>query len=252
MDIVNWSALQTNLLIREGLNNADDLILVGANASWNKRGDKYQTYAVPASALVGGSGAIAIEYNGNPISATATVLNFVGGVTVSGDPLVTIDIPTGPVIFKNTDSGTTVQATLLLTQTYSQIIPKGTVKPGSIIKITYRAVKNPLANNGTTTITIGIGSSFATATLLAFADISWSFVAPNAYGQIKREFVVTSDSKTKFISNKNSILSDDTESLSQEIATIDWAVNQTFYFGIQHLASNTDSAAGSFYCIEIY
>lgn len=246
MDIVNWSALQTNLLIRESLSNSDDLILVGANASWNKRGDKYQTYAVPASALVGGSGAIAIEYNGNPISATATVLNFVGGVTVSGDPLVTIDIPTGPIIFKNTNSGTIVGGGGFLVETYSQIIPGKTVKPGSIIKVTYRVAKDPLANTDLTRIAISIGP-----TPYAIADINWSVIAPNAYGQIKREFVVTSGNKTKFASNKYSLFSDDNEFFSEEIDTIDWTINQTFSFGIQNTGLS-DSAAGSFYCIEIY
>lgn len=252
MDIVNWDALQKNLLIKDAVQNPNDLVLVAANTTYNKRGDKYQTYAIPASSLVGGSGAIAIQYNGNPVSAVATVLNFVGGVDVSGDPLVTIDIPTGPVIFKNTDYGTDVTETLALSQTYSQEIPANTVKPGSIIRVTYRVVKDRFANNGPAKITISVGSSFVAAPVLAFAEISWSFADPNVYGQIKREFVVDSGNRIKFINNKVSIFSDDTEAASEEVGIIDWTVNQTFYFGIQHIDSAVDSAIGSFYCIEIY
>jgi hypothetical protein len=56
MDIVNWDALKKGLLIRDSLESTDDLVLVAANTSYNKRGDLYQTYAVPASALGGGGG----------------------------------------------------------------------------------------------------------------------------------------------------------------------------------------------------
>lgn len=81
MDIVNWSALQTNLLVRNSLNSPDDLILVGANATWNRRGDKFQTYAVPASVLTGGGGGgggvtlinTAGLISGGPISTTGTI-----------------------------------------------------------------------------------------------------------------------------------------------------------------------------------
>jgi hypothetical protein len=56
MDIVNWDALKKGLLIKDTLESTDDLVLVAANTSYNKRGDLYQTYAVPASALGGGGG----------------------------------------------------------------------------------------------------------------------------------------------------------------------------------------------------
>jgi hypothetical protein len=56
MDIVNWDALKKGLLIKDTLESTNDLVLVAANTSYNKRGDLYQTYAVPASALGGGGG----------------------------------------------------------------------------------------------------------------------------------------------------------------------------------------------------
>ena len=202
----------------------------------------------------GGGGAVAVQFNGATISAAASTLNFVGTniQLVQGDPLVTITIPQVPLIIKNTDIGTTVKNTLTVGQTYSVTIPANTVQPGSIVKITYRAVKEALLNDGPTQISIRTGSSFATSTAIAYADITWSIATPNRYGQIKREFVVGSDSKTKYISNKATFFHDDTEALSEEITLIDWTVSQTLYFGIQHLTSVTDSAAGSFYCIEIY
>jgi hypothetical protein len=56
MDIVNWDALKKGLLIKNSLESTDDLVLVSANTTYKKRGDLYQTYAVPASALGGGGG----------------------------------------------------------------------------------------------------------------------------------------------------------------------------------------------------
>lgn len=202
----------------------------------------------------GGGGAVAVQFNGTTVSPAASTLNFVGTniKLVEGNPLVTITIPQVPFIIKNTDIGATVNNTLTVGQTYSVTIPANTVQPGSIVKITYRAVKEALLNDGPTQISIRTGSSFATSTAIAYADITWSIATPNRYGQIKREFVVGSDGKTKYISNKASFFHDDIDALSEELSIIDWTVSQTLYFGIQHQTSVTDSAVGSFYCIEIY
>jgi hypothetical protein len=57
MDIVNWDFLKNKgLLVRNALENPQDLVLVAANTTYKKRGDLFQTYAVPASALGGGGG----------------------------------------------------------------------------------------------------------------------------------------------------------------------------------------------------
>jgi hypothetical protein len=201
----------------------------------------------------GVSGTISIQDNGTPISAAATILNFVGATNVSGDPNVTITIPTGPVIFKDTKVGTAVANTLAVGVTYSRLIPANTVTPGSIIRISYRVKKDTLANTGPAVMAINIGTSYPTSSAKAYALINWSIVLPNAYAQLKREFVVDSiTSITKYISNKKEFFDDSTEALTEEGSAINWTIDQTIYFTIQHIASAVDSAAGSFYCIEIY
>ena len=203
----------------------------------------------------GGGGAVAIQYDGDVISAAATTLNFVGGniSSVDGDPTVTITIPQVPLIFKNTSVGTEVKNSLVPEITYSQLIPGKTVTPGSIIRISYRVKKSALANTGPAYLSINIGTSYPTSSPIAFAQIDWSILLPNVYGQLKRELVVDSvTSNTKYISNKASIFEDSTQALSEEVSAINWTVDQTLYFTIQHLTSATDSAAGSFYCVEIY
>lgn len=53
MDILNWLFIKREKLIRTTANNADtDLIAVGANVGFQKRGDEYQTYAMPIKDLV--------------------------------------------------------------------------------------------------------------------------------------------------------------------------------------------------------
>ena len=203
----------------------------------------------------GGGGNIAVQFNGTPVSTAATALNFVGTniTSITGDPLVTITIPQVPLIFKDTQAGAEVKNSLVPGITYSRLIPANTVTPGSIIRISYRVRKNALANTGPAYLSINIGTSYPTSFTIAFAQIDWSILLPNTYGQLKREFVVDSvTSNTKYISNKASIFDDATEALSEEVSAIDWTINQTLYFTIQHLTSATDSAAGSFYCVEIY
>jgi hypothetical protein len=161
--------------------------------------------------------------------------------------------PTCVTIFKDTKVGTEVKNTLVAGVTYSQFIPKDTITPGSIIRISYRVKKNTLANTGPAYLAINIGTSYPASSTIAFAEIDWSILLPNAYGQLKREFVVDSiTSNTKYINNKASIFDDATQALTEEFAAINWTIDQTIYFTIQHLTSVTDSAAGSFYCIEIY
>lgn len=161
--------------------------------------------------------------------------------------------PTCVTIFKDTKAGTPVANTLVAGVTYSRLIPANTVTPGSIIRISYRVKKDTLANTGPAYLAINIGTSYPASTTIAFAQIDWSILLPNAYGQLKREFVVDSiTSNTKYINNKAAIFDDATQALTEEFAAINWTIDQTIYFTIQHLTSAVDSAAGSFYCIEIY
>lgn len=97
MDIVNWLYLKKAELIRETIDSPDDLVLLGADVSFEKRGDKYLTYAVPVSLLTGGAG-ITLKTNGVN-NVVQNVLDLVEGsnitLTDNGDGSVTIDAAGG-------------------------------------------------------------------------------------------------------------------------------------------------------------
>lgn len=48
MDILNWLRIKKQQLIRTTLDSPQDLVVLGADVSFEKRGDKYQSYAMPA------------------------------------------------------------------------------------------------------------------------------------------------------------------------------------------------------------
>lgn len=48
MDILNWLRIKKQQLIRTTLDSPKDLVVLGADVSFQKRGDKYQSYAMPA------------------------------------------------------------------------------------------------------------------------------------------------------------------------------------------------------------
>jgi hypothetical protein len=48
MDILNWLHIKKQQLIRTTLDSPKDLVILGADVSFQKRGDKYQSYAMPA------------------------------------------------------------------------------------------------------------------------------------------------------------------------------------------------------------
>lgn len=213
MDIVNWSALQSNLLVRDSISNPNDLVLVGSNATWNKRGDKYLTYAVPVSALGGGgSGSVG-------------------------------------VIFKSTVPGTDVigVSTKLLT-TYVLLIPANTFAPGDIIRIHYRGTKK--APTGDTAMVLAIGPTTDTNDATALGG--FNLTIPSVFGQMKRDLIIPSDPTkfTNFISNKFDGPSDDdqTNQKLQEL-NIDWAKPQYLFFGAEN-SDVSDSFTGTSYYIE--
>jgi len=74
MDIVNWDFLKKGLLVRNTLENPEDLVLVAANTTYKKRGDLFQTYAIPASALGGGGGSTTYD-SGQGISKNIAPAN---------------------------------------------------------------------------------------------------------------------------------------------------------------------------------
>jgi hypothetical protein len=48
MDILNWLYIKKQQLIRTTIDSPQDLVVLGADVSFQKRGDKYQSYAIPA------------------------------------------------------------------------------------------------------------------------------------------------------------------------------------------------------------
>lgn len=95
MDILNWIYLKTSNLIRTKANNADtDLIAVGADVTFGRKGDSYQTYAMPIKDLVeAGCEANTVHYE---LNVTAT-------------NIVTVTTPRGiiDIIGMGSDAGTT-------------------------------------------------------------------------------------------------------------------------------------------------
>jgi hypothetical protein len=52
MDILNWLGIKKQDLIRTTLDSPQDLLVLGADVSFQKRGDKYQSYAMPAEDFI--------------------------------------------------------------------------------------------------------------------------------------------------------------------------------------------------------
>jgi hypothetical protein len=52
MDILNWLGIKKQNLIRTTLDSPQDLLVLGADVSFQKRGDKYQSYAMPAKDFI--------------------------------------------------------------------------------------------------------------------------------------------------------------------------------------------------------
>jgi len=102
MDIVNWLYLKKAELIRSSISSPDDLVLLGTDVGFEKRGDKYLTYAVPVSLLMGGGGGITLKTNGTN-NSSQTVLNIQEGSNI------TISESFGTVTINST-AGTTYDA----------------------------------------------------------------------------------------------------------------------------------------------
>lgn len=103
MDILNWLRIKKENLIKPTLDSPKDLLVLGADVSYQKRGDKYQSYAMPAE-------------------------NF--GLAIGVNPQ-----------FISTTDGTVVTGTTAATKSTSVLIPANTVKVGDSIFIRTRARK---------------------------------------------------------------------------------------------------------------
>jgi hypothetical protein len=106
MDIVNWVYLKKAELIKQNLSNSEDLLLLGADVSFDKRGDKYLSYAMTtndfAEAIAGiigaGSGTVSsIDVNGG----TGISVSPAGPITTSGTFTVTNTAPDRIVVLNN-------------------------------------------------------------------------------------------------------------------------------------------------------
>jgi hypothetical protein len=72
MDILNWLYLRTNKLIKTTVNNPKDLVVLGADVTFIKRGDKYQTYAMSVEDLFNNADVNATGYYTIDMNAVVT------------------------------------------------------------------------------------------------------------------------------------------------------------------------------------
>jgi hypothetical protein len=120
MDILNWLYLVKNKFTRTTIENpATDLMVLGADVSFQKRGDKYQNYAVPVSGivpLVYSTGTVAQETS----IADAVTLNTYSGVIETFSD-VTNFIPAGTIApFRVNNSNVTTASIIHVTLQDSQ------------------------------------------------------------------------------------------------------------------------------------
>jgi len=108
MDILNWLHIKKQNLIRTTLDSPQDLLVLGADVSFQKRGDKYQSYAMPSTDF-----ALAIGVNPQFISTT---------------------------------DGTTVTGVTISAKSKSVLIPANTVAAGDSIFVRTRCRKTGTAN----------------------------------------------------------------------------------------------------------
>ena len=219
MDIVNWDALKKGLLIKDTLESTNDLVLVAANTSYNKRGDLYQTYAVPASALGGGGGGLG---------------------------------PVG-VMFKETLPGIPNAGDSQTRATYVLEIPAGTFVPGDIIRVRYRVYKTRTGSDTVIGIAIAPVNNIFAATNIGNARIDYNAAAPfpNLWGQMKRDFVIPADNTPMIVlPTKIESFTDDIESEDIQSIAVDWSAVQYMFFTTTHQLGPNDRALGLSYYIE--
>jgi hypothetical protein len=156
MDIVNWVYLKKAELIRQNLSDPTDLVLLGADVTFDKRGDKYLSYAMTtadfadaiASIIGAGSGTVSsIDVNGG----TGISVSPAGPITTSGTFTVTNTAPDQVVVLNN-GSGISV------TGTYPNFTISASGGPGN----TYTA-DNGITENPTNNFQLG-GDTYADST----------------------------------------------------------------------------------------
>jgi len=141
MDILNWLRIKKQNLIRTTLDSSKDLVILGADVSFQKRGDKYQSYAIPAEDF---------------------------GLAVGVNPQ-----------FIGTTDGTAVTGNTIATKSTSVLIPANTVAAGDSIFVRTRCRKTGTAGIASQLITINTsdtvgGNNIAIAALGANATYAQS------------------------------------------------------------------------------
>ena len=141
MDILNWLGIKKQNLIRTTLDSPQDLLVLGADVSFQKRGDKYQSYAMPSTDF-----ALAIGVNPQ---------------------------------FIRTADGTAVTGNTIATKSTSVLIPANTVAAGDSIFVRTRCRKTGTAGIASQLITINTsdtvgGNNIAIAALGANATYAQS------------------------------------------------------------------------------
>lgn len=141
MDILNWLGIKKQNLIRTALDSPQDLLVLGADVSFQKRGDKYQSYAMPSTDF-----ALAIGVNPQ---------------------------------FIRTADGTAVTGNTIATKSTSVLIPANTVAAGDSIFVRTRCRKTGTAGIASQLITINTsdtvgGNNIAIAALGANATYAQS------------------------------------------------------------------------------
>ena len=115
MDILNWLYLVKQKFTRTTVENpATDLMVLGADVSFTKRGDKYQNYAVPVSGIVPLVYSTGTVTQVNSIADDVTLNTYSGTVNVFWD--VTNFIPAGGITaFRVNNSNVTTRSIVHLT-----------------------------------------------------------------------------------------------------------------------------------------
>ena len=82
MDILNWLYVQTAGLVKTTANNPEtDLVALGANVGFNKKGDKYQTYAMSIKDMVSsGLNSNTVHYELDIAASTTVTVNSFRGI----------------------------------------------------------------------------------------------------------------------------------------------------------------------------
>lgn len=86
MDILNWIHLVKSKLIKTQLQSSDDLVILGTNQGYDKRGDKYLSYGMKASdfAQALGGGVPGYYEMDVPTSTTVNITTSKGIINVTG------------------------------------------------------------------------------------------------------------------------------------------------------------------------